>query len=105
MTYFLLYKVDVLFKSFERLKNYLQEKLDQQDIDLPNTAFSLGITIRQAELLDAIKAKPKHWKVGDVERILNISHATARADLNALTEKGLLERFNLDKKTQAWCLI
>ena len=105
MTYFLLYKTKVLVKAFEYLKAYLQEKLQEQETGLPNAAVALGITIRQASLLESVRSKPKIWKVVDAERIFNVSHATARADLNALTEKGLLERFNLDKKTQAWRLV
>ena len=104
ITYFLLYKLDVINKAFENLREYLEEVRIEQASNIPDTALSLGITIRQAELLKSIRAKSGVWKVPDARRILGVSFNTARSDLNALTEKGLLARLDIDKKTQGWRL-
>lgn len=105
LTYFLRYKVSVLMSSFANLREHLLERLNETDEQIPELAVELSITLRQAELLKKIKDKPATiWKVQDAERLLNVSHATARADLRALTERGLLEMLALDKKTQGWRL-
>jgi Fic family protein len=105
LTYFLLYHTRALIQSFERLKEYLHRKLNKQRIDIAQEAMSLKITPRQAELLTAIRKSPTFWTVAQAESYLGVSHATARGDLNALTNKGLLERLALDKKTQGWRLV
>jgi Fic family protein len=104
LTYFLNYHTKALSRSFVLLKEYLNRKLNQQRTEVFFEAVTLNITPRQAELLTEIRKTPSIWTVAQAETYLNVSHATARGDLNALAEKGLLQKVAIDKKTQAWRL-
>lgn len=104
LTYFLLYHTKALMQAFDSLKAYLERKLKKQRADLADQASSLGVTPRQAELLSAIGKSANVWTVAQAATYLLASENTARADLNALTDKGLLERFQIDKKSQGWRL-
>ena len=104
LTYFLLYHTKALLKAFESLKAYLERQLKKQRIDLADQAARLGVTPRQAEMLSAIDKSANIWTVQQTATYLTVSENTARAELNALTDKGLLERFQIDKKSQGWRL-
>lgn len=90
--YFLMYNLRVLDLAFRELQSYIQRKisLKQRSIDF----FKLGsINDRQATILSMVRDDPKIiLSVHDVSYKFQVSQPTAKADIDKLVERGLLEK-------------
>jgi Fic family protein len=100
LSYFITYHLQVMYKAFESLKTYIQEK--QKDnlkiayfIKIPN------INERQAQILKMLNDEPEIvFSVKEIENRFTVSNYTARADLIGLVEKGYLEVIPVNKVKQ-----
>lgn len=96
--YFLQYNLLVMQKSYEELKKYLQQKLDEQsNITLFSTIK--GINTRQAEVLRMVSEKPKLVLISnEFESLFGVTARTARNDLAELVEMGYLQKIQINMR-------
>lgn len=92
-TYFLIHQLDVIEKAINDLRLYLQRKTAEvRDVErlLQGTEFLNG---RQLALLtDAIRNPDAVYSFDSHAKSHQVSHETARSDLRALEEAGLLNQ-------------
>lgn len=100
--YFITYNLDVLSKAFEELKRYLQKKQAEQR--RTDRFMHIGdISPQQAEIIRmfydggdiTIQAK-------DIVARFAASRITAKGYLDGLVRKGILDRIQLDGRTQGY---
>jgi Fic family protein len=103
VTYFMLHQLSVIEQSLVALKTYVQQR-GQEARQVEQTLHALDanvdLNVRQLALLaGALKQRSNRYTVESHKRSHNVAYATARADLLALTELGLLEQ---RKRGRAW---
>lgn len=103
VTYFMLHQLSVIEQSLVALKTYVQQR-GQEARQVEQTLHALDANVnlnaRQLALLaGALKQRSNRYTVESHKRSHNVAYATARADLLALTELGLLEQ---RKRGRAW---
>lgn len=98
LSYFILYNLETLNKSFEELKIYLQRKISEQN-DLVLFKEIPEINERQAQILKILTEKPKTiFTAKELTIRFNVSIKTTRNDLQQLVSMGFLEEFNINKR-------
>ena len=97
LTYFILYNLRVMKKSFEELKLYLKRKTEENSSILL-LANIKGINQRQAQILKIMNEKSNIClSVKEIENRFSVSNFTARADLEGLVKSGYLTEIQLNK--------
>ena len=103
ITYFINYKLKMLRRAFESLREYIHQKTEEKQQNIHFQKIK-DINERQAVILRWLNEKPGMLlTVKEIENRFNISNQTARTDLYKLKEKGYLEIIDLNKKTKAFC--
>lgn len=91
LTYFVLYNLQCIKTALEDLKKYIKRKTQEKKRSitlLRNTNFNE----RQIRLLqETLQDQTSNYSVGQLEKWFKISNQTARNDLNALVNVGLME--------------
>lgn len=90
--YFLMYNLRVLEVAFKELQSYIQRKITrkQEAVDLLRLGF---LNERQATILAMFRDDPKLIiSVSDVAGKFQISQPTAKADIDKLVDRKILER-------------
>lgn len=97
-TYFLLYQLEVIERAIDELHAYLRRKardireLEQRIGDAPD------LNHRQLALLrDALRHPDREYLIAAHAAYHRVTHETARVDLAALVERGLLRRIGSGK--------
>lgn len=97
LTYFILYNLRTMKKSFEELKIYLKRKTEENNSILL-LANIKGINPRQAQILKIVQEKPNiGLSVKEIENRFSVSNFTARTDLESLVGLGYLSEIQLNK--------
>jgi len=97
LTYFILYNLRAMKKSFEELKLYLNRKTEENNSILL-LANIKGINQRQAQILKIINEKANTClSVKEIENRFSVSNFTARTDLERLVTLGYLTEIQLNK--------
>ena len=99
-TYFLLYQLKVLQKAVQELHGYLDQKVKEvRDVERL-TRSSTDFNHRQLALLGhALRSSPaQRYTLTSHAASHSVTHETARNDLLALVEKGLLERARVGRR-------
>lgn len=99
MSYFIAYNLRVLDLAFKELKSYIERKIEQKKNAI-NYLKSGGINERQASILSLIENDPNAiLTVKEIQNRFQISHPTAKSDLQELVDKGFLNKVQINKKT------
>ncbi len=95
--YFIIYNLKVLDKAFKQLQAYIKKKQDEKV--LANTFLQLGnINERQAQIIRMYIDNPNEvLTVKDVQAKFLITPTTAKSDLIALVQRGLLNEISFNK--------
>ena len=95
--YFIIYNLKVLDKAFKQLQAYIKKKQDEKM--LANTFLQLGnINERQAQIIRMYIDNPNEvLTVKDVQAKFLITPTTAKSDLIALVQRGLLNEISFNK--------
>ena len=90
--YFLSYNLRVLAIAFQELQDYIQRKIAQKQkaVDFLKLGF---VNERQAAILSMVRDDPRIiLSISELRSKFQISQPTAKADIDKLVERGLLER-------------
>lgn len=90
--YFLSYNLRVLAIAFQELQDYIQRKIAQKQkaVDFLKLGF---VNERQATILSMVRDDPRIiLSISELRSKFQISQPTAKADIDKLVERGLLER-------------
>ena len=90
--YFLSYNLRVLAIAFQELQEYIQRKITQKQkaVDFLKLGF---VNERQATILSMVRDDPRIiLSISELRSKFQISQPTAKADIDKLVERGLLER-------------
>jgi Fic family protein len=92
-TYFLLHQLQVIERAVHEFHGYLQRKIDEiRDVE-SLIAGDARLNRRQLALLsDALRHPDRIYTIGGHATENRVTHETARNDVAALSERGLLER-------------
>jgi Fic family protein len=103
LTYFVLYQLDVIQRAITDLHDYLGRKLaDTQQLRTALMAMAPRFNHRQMAVLEhAIKNPGAQYTVSSHGRSHNVVAQTARTDLQALEQEGLLARTS-SARGHAW---
>lgn len=102
ISYFILYNLQAIKKSYEALKTYLQKKIAEHKsfveyFDLPY------ISNRQSQILQILVEKPHSvFTARELTNMFGITAKTARTDLQGLVALGLLKEKPLNQRTIAY---
>ncbi len=100
--YFINYNLNILQKSFEELKQYLDRKAKEEE-SFWKFKFIDGINERQAQIIKMILEKPTSVFIAkELETIFNVSVKTIRSDLVGLVELGFLDNIPINKRLQGY---
>ena len=96
-TYFILYQLGVLTRAIRDLHTYLDRKAAEirevEDLVRGSAVLRAELNPRQLDLLThALKHTQAEYTVESHKRAHGVAYGTARADLLALTRRGLLEQ-------------
>lgn len=100
--YFITYNLEVLSKSFEGLKKYLQKKQAERK---RAARFMLldGITTQQSEIIRIFYEEGDiTMEAKDIAQIFGVSRVTAKSYLDGLVSKGLLRRIQPNGRTHGY---
>lgn len=100
--YFITYNLDVLSQAFEGLKRYLQKKQAEQR--RANRFVHMGgISPQQAEIIRMFYDEGDiTLQAKDLIARFAVSRVTAKGYLDGLVKKGVLDKIQLDGRTQAY---
>ena len=102
ISYFIHYNLNAMQKSFDQLKQWLQQQTQKRQAAQVYTAID-GVNDRQGYLLRLFADQPsRDIRVKEAATRFNVTSHTARADLQNLVELGLLREIALDKKTKSY---
>lgn len=92
-TYFVLHQLEVIERAIDELYAYLKRKTaEARELERLLDGAD-GLNSRQLALLgDALREPGRVYTFGTHAAVHRVTHETARADLSALAERGLLER-------------
>jgi len=97
LTYFILYNLRTMKKSFEELKLYLKRKTEENNSILL-LANIKGVNHRQAQILQIVHEKANVClSVKEIENRFAVSNFTARTDLEGLVALEYLSEIQLNK--------
>lgn len=98
ISYFIKYHLDTMKKAYNDLKGYIQKKIKEQQEFYTFRAFS-NINERQAEIIRIFTEKPQIILTAkECSNRFPVSVKTARADLQHLTQLGLLRETPINKR-------
>lgn len=98
-TYFLLHQLQVLKRAVEEMQAYLHRKAAEISEVEELVGGDGRFNRRQLDLLsDAVRHPDASYSFGGHAAMHRVTHETARADLTALAERGLLERRRLGRE-------
>lgn len=90
-TYFLLYQLEVVRRAIEELHRYLDRKMAEVRDTEPLLRDDPTLNHRQVDLVgDALRHPERTYTFGEHARTHAVTHETARTDLTALADRGLL---------------
>lgn len=97
LTYFIMYNLDIMKKSYIELQHYLERKVAEESALLE---FRIpGINERQSHIIKTVAEKSNTILISrELERVLNVSVKTVRSDLETLVKLGLLEKVPMNKR-------
>ena len=100
--YFITYNLDVLAKAFDSLKKYLQKK--QAERKRADRFMHLdGISSQQSEIIRVFYDEGDiTLEAKDVANMFMVSRVTAKAYLDGLVRRGLLQRIQPNGRTHAY---
>lgn len=102
LTYFILYNLRTMKKSFEELKQYLKRKTEENN----NVLLLLhikNVNPRQAQIIKIMKENPHACLlVKEMENRFSIGNQTARTDLYGLVKLGYLSEIQINKRKIAF---
>ena len=99
MTYFIDYNIDIITRSMEELKRYIEESQDEQREAITLVEEISGISFRQAEILKDFIKNPDHpYTISEIAGKYKISMPTARSDLFRLEDRGKLRKIKDGKR-------
>lgn len=99
LSYFILFNLTTMKKAYEELKTYLQRKISERNSITAFTQIS-GISLRQSYIVNIVREKPNDiLTVKEVATRFSITEKTARADLQGLVKRGLMEERPLNNRT------
>ena len=102
ISYFIHYNLNAMQKSFDQLKQWLQQQTQKRQAAQVYTVID-GVNDRQGYLLRLFADQPsRDIRVKEAATRFNVTSHTARADLQNLVELGLLREIALDKKTKSY---
>lgn len=92
-TYFVIYQLEVMRRAIDEFQRYLRRKLDEvQDIERKLRRAGEFNHRQLALLSEAVRNDGRRFSFSSHAAIHGVTHETARSDLLALSERGLLER-------------
>jgi Fic family protein len=92
-TYFLLHQLRVIARAIDDLHAYLRRKAEEINAVERLLDGDDGLNHRQLALIgDALRQPGRTYTYGGHAAVHRVTHETARSDLSALAERGLLER-------------
>lgn len=99
LTYFLVYQLEVIIRAIEDLHGYLGRKIDEvKTVERLIRRAGAGLNHRQVALLShALRNPEARYTMQSHARSHNVVYETARSDLTALADKGLLIQRKLGK--------
>lgn len=102
LSYFINYHIKTLYKAFDALKAYINKK--QHEVYQAASFMTIpGVNERMTFLIKLLKDDPERiLMVKEVESRFSISNFTARSDLKALVQLGLLNAIQVNKKKQSF---
>ena len=104
LTYFLEYNLEVMLKAIRALHEYLDKKAKEMESlskAIRGSDLALVFNYRQIALLSHLVKHPDTvYTIAGHQRSHNVTYQTARADLMALSEVGLLELSKVGRKLQ-----
>lgn len=102
MGYFIAYNLRVLDLAFKDLQQYIKRKIEQKQ--QTSQFLRLGnINERQAEILKIILDNPQSvLTIKELQNRFNITHTTAKNDMNGLTSFGFLAEIALNKRKKGY---
>ena len=95
--YFITYNLKVLEQAFLELQKYIDKKVSEQNA--VSDFVRLGeINERQATILSLVKNNPKIvLTIKELQNRFSVSHPTVKLDVDALVEKGFLDKIPVNK--------
>jgi len=98
-TYFLLHQLNLIERAITDLHSYLQRKIAERHSVEEMLDVAEGLNGRQLALLSHAIKNPDHaYTFGGHARSHRVTHETARSDLSALDQRGLLVRRRLGRR-------
>jgi len=99
LTYFILYKLEVILRAIEHLSGYLAEEEAKIKASLRMLKLSKNLNLRQRLLLEHALRHPKTSYTAKSHAASNgITTMTARADLESLRQKRLLNTYKVRRE-------
>ncbi|NNM58302.1 MAG: Fic family protein [Legionellales bacterium] len=103
VTYFLFHQVEVILNSIQALHQYLEKKANEikeaKQLLLATNRLSEQFNFRQLSLIrHALRHPQMHYEIKNYQHSHNITYDTARTDLLALAEHGVLVKQKIGKK-------
>ena len=92
-TYFVIYQLQVMRRAIDEFQRYLRRKLDEVQNIERKVRRAGEFNHRQLALLsEAVRNDDRRFSFSSHAAIHGVTHETARSDLLALSERGLLDR-------------
>jgi len=102
-TYFLIYQLEVMIRAIENLDQYLQRKIAQIGDVERRLRYAARFNHRQLALLGhAMRHPGADYTIKSHQRSHGVAYATARSDLLALAQAGLLISRRIGAKTMTF---
>jgi Fic family protein len=93
LTYFLLYHLDVIKAAIAELYDYIQRKSDEIRTSISQLRGMADLNHRQKSLVvHALRHASESYTIASHKRSHDVAYQTARSDLMALEERGLLTK-------------
>lgn len=95
--YFIIYNLRTLDLAFKELQRYIDKKTSEENA--VSDFIKLGeFNERQAIILTLVKNNPKIlFTIKELQNRFSVSHPTVKLDVDALVEKGLLDKIPVNK--------
>lgn len=95
--YFIIYNLRTLELAFKELQRYIDKKTSEENA--VSDFIKLGeFNERQAIILNLVKNNPKIlFTIKELQNRFSVSHPTVKLDVDALVEKGLLDKIPVNK--------
>jgi Fic family protein len=99
LTYFIRFKLGIIVRAIKKLGEYVNEEEEKVQRAIRMASLDPSLNLRQRLLLGHAMGHPRTVYTVKSHAISNrITHATARADLDRLAEKGLLTTYKAGRQ-------